>query len=257
MKRSFLTVLVFCVFVCCSPLLAATSYGVAGSFDSWNPADPASQLNLADGLWSLETFLHAGVLEYKFVADHAWQVNWGDDWMAAVAYNLLWIIRGIPCLYYGEEISFMRGAPQDICGNDYTLDTTGCAYFGDNLVGTALAKTKAHPLYQHIKRLNCIRRQIPALQKAPMGMTREWGSGMSFVRDYNSGQSYVAVGLAAGNGQDVTVVGVRNGLYRDAVTGNNIQVGNGAISFHVKGNSAGIYVLNGPGKIGEDGVYLR
>ncbi len=28
----------------------------------------------------------------------------GDDWMAAIAYNLLWTIRGIPCLYYGEEI---------------------------------------------------------------------------------------------------------------------------------------------------------
>ncbi|MEW6712062.1 MAG: alpha-amylase family glycosyl hydrolase, partial [Candidatus Riflebacteria bacterium] len=181
----------------------------------------------------------------------------GDDWMAAVAYNLLWTIRGIPCLYYGEEIAFMRGAPQDICGNDDMLDTTGRAYFGDHLVGPALAKTQAHPLYQQIKRLNRIRRQIPALQKAPMSMTREWGSGMSFVRDYNNGQSYAVVGLAAGNGQDITVVGVRNGMYRDAVTGNNIQVSNGTISFHVKGNSAGIYVLNGPGKIGEDGVYLR
>ncbi|HPT48463.1 MAG TPA: alpha-amylase family glycosyl hydrolase, partial [Candidatus Rifleibacterium sp.] len=49
----------------------------------------------------------------------------GDDWMAAAAYNLLWTIRGIPCLYYGEEIAFMRGAPQDICGNTDTIDSTG------------------------------------------------------------------------------------------------------------------------------------
>jgi len=28
----------------------------------------------------------------------------GDQWMAAAAYNLLWTIRGIPSLYYGEEI---------------------------------------------------------------------------------------------------------------------------------------------------------
>lgn len=181
----------------------------------------------------------------------------GDDWMAAVAYNLLWTIRGIPCLYYGEEIAFMRGAPQDICGNDDTLDSTGRAYFGDHLEAGAVAKTQAHPLYQHIKRLNQIRRQIPALQKAPMSMTREWGSGMSFVRDFNNGESYVVVGLAAGYDQDISVFGVRNGTYVDAVTGNRVNVNGQAISFHVKGNSAGIYVLNGPGKIGKDGAFLR
>ena len=47
----------------------------------------------------------------------------GDDWMAACAYNLLWTIRGIPCLYQGEEIAFERGAPQDIIGNNDTLDS--------------------------------------------------------------------------------------------------------------------------------------
>ena len=36
-----------------------------------------------------------------------------------------------------------------------------------------------------------------------------------------------------------------------------LGVGNGSLSFHVRGNSAGIYVLDGPGKIGEDGVFLR
>jgi glycosidase len=46
----------------------------------------------------------------------------GEQWMAAAAYNLLWTIRGIPCLYYGEEIEFMKGAPQDVIGNDDTLD---------------------------------------------------------------------------------------------------------------------------------------
>jgi len=31
----------------------------------------------------------------------------------------------------------------------------------------------------------------------------------------------------------------------------------GSLSFTVRGNSAGIYVLDGPGKIGEDEQYLR
>jgi len=29
----------------------------------------------------------------------------GEQWMAAAAYNLLWTVRGIPCLYFGEESS--------------------------------------------------------------------------------------------------------------------------------------------------------
>ena len=80
---------------------------------------------------------------------------------------------------------------------------------------------------------------------------------MSFVRDWNNGESYAVVGLAMGSDQNITVGGVRNGPYRDAVTGGEITVGNGTISFGVRGNSAGIWVLNGPGRIGEDGPYLR
>ncbi len=181
----------------------------------------------------------------------------GDDWMAAVAYNLLWTIRGIPCLYYGEEIAFQRGLPQDICGNDDTLDQTGRAYFGDHLAPERIETTRQHPLWRHIQRLNQIRRAVPALQKAPMANVREWGGGMSFVRDLDNGRSYAVVGLAAGSEQQITVIGVRNGRYADAVTGAVIEATNGTLTFPVKAHSAGIYVLDGPGKVGSDGEYLR
>ncbi len=181
----------------------------------------------------------------------------GDQWMAAAAYNLLWTVRGIPCLYYGEEIEFMKGAPQDVIGEKDTLDMTGRAYFGDHLTDERIGETQSHPLYQHIKRLNQIRRAIPALQKGYMGHVGEWGSGVSFTRDFNDGESYAVVGLAIGGDQGINVGGVRNGTYRDCVTGNEVYVGDGNIGFHVNGNSAGIYVLEGPGKIGEDGMYLR
>lgn len=181
----------------------------------------------------------------------------GEQWMAAAAYNLLWTARGIPCLYYGEEIEFMKGAPQDVIGNDDTLDQTGRAYFGDHLTDERIATTQNHPLYQHIKRLNQIRRAIPALQKGEMSQIHEWGSGMRFVRDFRDGESYAVVGLSIGSEQDVSVENIRNGIYRDTVTGHEVSVGNGCLSFHVPANSAGIYILNGPGKIGVDGVYLR
>lgn len=90
-----------------------------------------------------------------------------------------------------------------------------------------------------------------------MSQIQEWGAGVSFVRDYHDGTSYAVVGLAIGSDQTVSVGGVRDGTYRDAVTGNEVQVSGGSLSFHVRANSAGIYVLDGPGKIGVDGLYLR
>lgn len=179
----------------------------------------------------------------------------GDMGNAAMVYNLLWTNRGIPTLYYGEEIMFQGGLPQDISGNSDTIDQTGRAYFGPHLDN--LTTTQSHPLYQHIKRLNQIRSAIPALQKAPSTQVSEWGAGMSFVRDLSSEGSYAVVGLAASSGQSITLSGVKNGTYRDAVTGNSINVTNGSISFTVASYSAGIYVLNGSGKIGTSGTYLR
>lgn len=181
----------------------------------------------------------------------------GEDWMAAAAYNLIWTARGIPCLYYGEEIAFMRGAPQDVEGERDTLEQTGRAYFGDHLTEERIGETQGHPLYRHIRRLNQIRRAIPALQKAPMSQVAEWGSGMSFVRDLSGQGSYAVIGLAIGADQQFGVDGVRDGVYRDVVTGAELRVSGGRIAFQVRANSAGIYVLDGPGQIGEDGPYLR
>jgi glycosidase len=181
----------------------------------------------------------------------------GEDWMAAAAYNLIWTARGIPCLYYGEEIAFMRAAPQAVEGEKDTLDQTGRAYFGDHLTAEGIQETQGHPLYRHIRRLNQIRRAVPALQKAPMTRVAEWGSGMSFVRDLSVQGSYAVVGLAIGGNQDIAVDGIMDGTYRDAVTGREVQVRGGHIHFQVQANSAGIYVLDGPGKVGDDGDWLR
>jgi glycosidase len=178
----------------------------------------------------------------------------GDPANAAMVYNLLWTNRGIPTLYYGEEVEFQGGLAQDISGNSDTIDQTGRAYYGPTLDSAA---TPNHVLYQHIKRLNQIRAAVPALQKAPSTQVNEWGAGISYVRDLSAEGSYAVVGLASGNAQSISVSGVKNGIYKDAVTGNTITVSNGTLSFSVASYSAGIYVLNGPGKIGISGTYLR
>jgi len=176
----------------------------------------------------------------------------GEQWRAALVYNVIWTIRGIPCLYYGEEVQFQGGKPQDIAGNSDTLDMTGRAYFGPKF-----ATAPNHNLYKHIKRLNQIRKAVPALQAGVMQNVSEWGSGMRFVRNYNNGASYAVVGIAAGSGQSITVSGIQNGTYRDCITGGVKTVSNGSISFYVQSKSIGVWVLNGPGKIGSTQTYLR
>jgi len=49
----------------------------------------------------------------------------------------------------------------------------------------------------------------------------------------------------------------RNRSYRAAVTGRVVAVGNATLRFTVNAASAGIDVLDGPGKIGVDGDFLR
>lgn len=179
----------------------------------------------------------------------------GEEANAALVYNLLWTARGIPALYYGEEIMFQAGLPQDIANANDTIDQTGRAYYGEHLEHAAT--TQAHPLYQHIKRLNLIRASVPALQKAPMSEVNEWGAGISFVRDLSSEGSYAVVGLAAGGSQQVSVNNVRSGTYTDAVSGEVKQVSGGTLSFTVPSYSARVWVLNGDGQIGSNGQYLK
>jgi glycosidase len=181
----------------------------------------------------------------------------GETWMAAACYNLLWTVRGIPCLYYGEEVEFMKGAPQDVIGNDDTLSTTGRAYFGDYLTKSRIAETKQHPLFLHLKRLNAILRAIPALQIGQMSHVEEHRHALSFIRTCPDPNSYVVVGLTIGHAHHFEVHGVARGTYRDAVTGAKLVCHDGRLNFSVQANSAGIYVLNGPGQIGQSGPFLR
>ena len=90
-----------------------------------------------------------------------------------------------------------------------------------------------------------------------MSEVNEWSAGMSFVRDLSAENSYAAVGLAASSAQNITMTNLRNGSYTDVVTGDSVNVSNGSLTFNVPAYSARVWVLNGPGKIGIDGAYLK
>ncbi|WP_406327789.1 carbohydrate binding domain-containing protein [Streptomyces sp. NBC_00203] len=189
-----------------------------------------------------------------------------DAWAENMA--LMWTFRGIPTLYYGSEIEFQKGKQID-CGPTCPLATTGRAYYGDHLAGSVtasdfskadsasgeVATTLAQPLVKHLQRLNQIRRAIPALQMGQYSTDGVSGS-MAFKRRYTSGStdSFALVTVTG----DATYTGIPNGTYTDAVTGDVKTVSNGTLSVAAPGKgNLRVYVLNGPGKIGSDGPYLK
>ncbi|TNE74497.1 T9SS type A sorting domain-containing protein [bacterium] len=191
---------------------------------------------------------------HDFGPNNDWNQRYGgtDENLAAVL-NFMWTWRGIPTLYYGTEMRFKSGAYTDIKdeqGTRESIDKTGRAYYG-NVMGEA----PDHIIYKHIKKLNAIRKAVPALQKGSWKWAGNGGgNGVGYVRDYNDGESYAIVGLAKDGNVTFTFTDIKNGTYKDAVTGAEVSVSNGSLQFTVSPSSAGVYVLDGSGIIGDLGV---
>ena len=151
----------------------------------------------------------------------------GSDAQWAENLSLMFTFRGIPCLYYGSEVGFRRGATIDN-GPNGPLSETGRAYFGGYITGDVeatdfgtfkatgnAAATLNHDLAQHLIRLNKIRQAVPALRK---GQWTDAGctavkDGIAFKRAYK--ESYALVALNGG----ATFTGCPSGTFTDVVTG--------------------------------------
>ncbi len=205
-----------------------------------------------DHLYSDPSTLLTWLDNHDFGPNNDWNQRYGGSAEnLAACMNFMFTWRGIPVVYYGTEIQFKKGVYADIhdaSGISQSIDQTGRAYYG-----AEFANAPNHKIYQHIKKLNAMRKAIPALQNG----TWNWagsssGNGVGYTR--KSGTSEVAVGLAKDGAVTFNFTGLTNGTYRDAVTGSVATVSNGSLSFTVQPSSAGVYVLNGPGIIGGNGV---
>ncbi len=189
--------------------------------------------------------------------------------------NLIFTFRGIPCIYYGSEVEFMKGCPIDPANSRTSLDKSGRAYFGDYLEGDVSATdfgeykasgtvetTLNHDLAQHIIRLNKIRRAVPALRKGQYS-TENCSGSIAFKRRYTDNE-VDSFALVAING-NATFSGLPAGDYVEVITGNSVSVSEGgSISTDSIGEgNMRVYVntsLNGcevSGKIGTAGAYLK
>lgn len=194
-----------------------------------------------------------------------------DTW--AENLSLMFTFRGIPCIYYGSEIEFQKGAVIDK-GPNIAISETGRAYFGDHIEGDVLttdfaeyfgasgttAETLNHPLALHIQRLNQIRQAVPALRKGQYSVSDISGNDMAYKRRYTDANtdSFALVTVSG----TATFNNIPNGTYVDCITGEPKTVSNGTLTAECSGKgNLRVYVLNtsktpAPGKVGQDGKYL-
>lgn len=183
--------------------------------------------------------------------------------------DLMFTFRGIPCLYYGSEVEFKKGAVIDK-GPNIALEDSGRAYFGDYLEGNVtatdfseytasgtVADTLASPLSKHLSKVNAIRRAIPALQKGQYTASSNYVSGgnMSYIRRYTNKDegvdSLALVTISSG----ATFKNIPNGTYIDAVTGDVQNVTNGTLTVPTIGKSnMRVYVCCASGFTGINGA---
>lgn len=190
----------------------------------------------------------------------------GDDAQWAENLSLMFTFRGIPCLYYGSEVGFRRGAPIDR-GPHGPLSETGRAYFGGYLTGDVnasdfgdykatgnVAASLNHDVAQHLIRLNKIRQAVPALRKGQWttdGCKATGKNGIAFKRATKD--CYALVALNGG----ATFTDCPAGTYTDVVTGKTYT--GSTIEVEAPSTQGQLRVLVKDwkdGKIGEDGAFI-
>ena len=190
----------------------------------------------------------------------------GSDAQWAENLSLMFTFRGIPCLYYGSEIGFKRGAKIDN-GPNGPLSDTGRAYFGGYITGDVEASdfgeykasgnvdaTLNHDLAQHLIRLNKIRQAVPALRKGQWtdeGCKATGKNGIAFKRAYKD--SYALVALNGG----ATFTDCPAGTYTDLVTGKTYT--GSTITVDAPNNQGQVRVLVKDwkgGKLIDDGAFI-
>lgn len=243
----------------------------------WNFMHASDAFNTAkggDSMYNDATWNVVYVDSHDYSPDDCQRFRYtGGEAAWAENMSLMFSFRGIPCIYYGSEVQFMAGAEIDV-GPNAPLAKTGRAYFGDYLEGSVSAtdfgtytasgkvqETLNNPLAQHVRRLNQIRRAVPALQMGQYS-TEGCSGSMAYKRRYTADgvDSYALVTVSGG----ATFTGVENGTYVEVVTGNKVTVSGGSLTTDSIGQgNMRCYVLQTgdgtepTGKIGTDGTYLK
>ncbi len=172
---------------------------------------------------------------------------------SALAYNVLWTVRGIPVMYAGDERGVRIGLPPDLTNSDDLVKDTGRIYVGDSFDD---ATANSDPIIGHIKDLNAIRKTSKALQRGKLKVID--GGELTFERVYENERAIVA--LVGAGGGSVTVKGAStDGSYTDVVTGTKYTVSGGSVNLgNIPGGSMRVLVKDyAGGKVTGNSSFLK
>ena len=150
------------------------------------------------------------------------------------AHNFLFTARGIPVIYYGSEIGFMRGKTEHEGNRNY---------FGQEKIDQATS----HTIYQYLQRIAKIRQQSVALQKGIQFNLVLDNNRAAFYRVYqHKGTNQTALVLLnkSDKSEKFTFSELTQaGQWRSAITGKTISVKNVNDRVKLKVPAHGVEVL--------------
>lgn len=152
------------------------------------------------------------------------------------ANNWLFTARGIPVIYQGSEVGFMRGAAEHAGNRNY---------FGQDRIDAA----PKSPIYQNLKRVGQLRAANVALQKGLQLDLKLQGNEAQFLRVYQHQGTHQQALVVLNKGDkvlDTTARGpLQTGNWVDAVSGEKIRVKEG-LALRVQPHSLRVLLLDAP-----------
>ncbi|RPE75907.1 alpha-amylase family glycosyl hydrolase [Vulcaniibacterium tengchongense] len=153
------------------------------------------------------------------------------------AHNWLFTARGIPVVYYGSEVGFMRGAAEHAGNRNY---------FGAGRIAAAAG----HPIRENLKRIARVRAATPALQRGLQVNLELKGDRAAFYRVLQRGgvaqTALVLLNKGDAPARFEIAKMLQPGVWRAAVGGGAVAVDEGApLRATVPAHGVEVYVLDG------------
>ena len=150
------------------------------------------------------------------------------------AHNFLFTARGIPVVYYGSEIGFMRGAAEHAGNRNY--------------FGTAnIERARTHPIHAALARIATVRRATPALQRGLQVNLSMAGETAAFYRVLQEGGAAQTALVLLNKGDAPATLRVdrmlQPGRWTSRMTGTVHDIAQGAASFELEVPAHGVDVL--------------
>lgn len=152
--------------------------------------------------------------------------------------NWLFTARGIPAIYYGSEIGFMRGRAEHAGNRNY---------FGVE----GIAAAAGHPIYENLRRIAQLRATSPALQKGLQVNIELAGDRAAFYRVYRHADVQQIALVLLNKGEAAAEFSIDEylepGTWHPAFGAEPVTIADGAtLAANVPAHGVQVYLFDGP-----------